>query len=246
MLENVVKRSECGYTREQRYTKAIYYYSDGILSQAYGMLDLWNKSVQMSEHAVSKSYCVEMAGFLLIFVCVWERRGDFVFCFHLLWVHVWEGEIFLFSLTLLRDEKFSCAIRWSMGQTSFLLRFNASSLPPPPPPHTHFFFSSLSRYFSHKLSVTHLTAHHLEEFHLRFSQDFFLFIAAFHTGLVRKICQYEMPLSFLVVTAETEWQRRVMVNKHTNSMGIQGCETFVNTCKCMFWVRLKKQTKKST
>ena len=81
MLENVVKRSECGYTREQRYTKAIYYYSDGILSQAYGMLDLWNKSVQMSEHAVSKSYCVEMAGFLLIFVCVWERRGDFVFVF---------------------------------------------------------------------------------------------------------------------------------------------------------------------
>ena len=31
MLENVVKRSEFGYTREQRYTKVIYYYdySDG-------------------------------------------------------------------------------------------------------------------------------------------------------------------------------------------------------------------------
>ena len=35
----------------------------------------------MSEHAVSKSYCVEMAGFLLIFVCVGERRGDFVFIY---------------------------------------------------------------------------------------------------------------------------------------------------------------------
>ena len=180
-------------------------------------------------------------------LCVCGREGGILFLFSFtVGAHVWEGEIFLFSLTLLRDEKFSCAIRWSMGQTSFPLRFNASSLPPAPPPHppTHTFFFLLSLYFSHKLSVTHLTAHHLEEFHLRFSQDFFLFIAAFHTGLVRKICQYEMPLSFLVVTAETEWQRRVMVNKHTNSSSIQGCETFVNTCKCTFWVRLKKNKKK--
>ena len=28
MLENVVKRSEFGYTREQRYTKVMYYYQE--------------------------------------------------------------------------------------------------------------------------------------------------------------------------------------------------------------------------
>ena len=83
-------------------------------------------------------------------LCVCERRGDFVFIHSVCGgegggVHMCgRGRFFLFSLTLLRDEKFSCALRWSMGQTCFPLRFNASSPPPPHPPphtHTHFFFS---------------------------------------------------------------------------------------------------------